>query len=148
MRSIILGATLILAVFCLGTKTDYDKPTLEELMARVPKTPNMHCVSKNDLEDKSCTPGASLTTKVSDICNDVSTSTIRPPEEYTEALKKIQIEEYGYADTNLGDYEEDHLISLEIGGHPDDPQNLWPESHKGADNSYIKDRVENWLHDQ
>jgi hypothetical protein len=25
------------------------------------------------------------------------------------------------------DYEEDHLISLELGGAPRDPRNLWPE---------------------
>lgn len=25
------------------------------------------------------------------------------------------------------DYQEDHLISLELGGNPTDPQNLWPE---------------------
>jgi hypothetical protein len=24
-------------------------------------------------------------------------------------------------------YEEDHFISLELGGHPRDPKNLWPE---------------------
>ena len=24
-------------------------------------------------------------------------------------------------------YEEDHLVSLELGGHPRDPRNLWPE---------------------
>jgi hypothetical protein len=148
MRRIVFGATLVFAVICLGTKRDYDKPSLDQLMARVPKTPNMQCSSTNGLEDKSCTPGLPLTAKVSDICNDTSTSTIRPPEEYTEALKKIQIEEYGYTDKNLADYEEDHLISLEIGGHPDDPQNLWPEPHKGSYNSYVEDKVEDWLHDQ
>jgi hypothetical protein len=25
------------------------------------------------------------------------------------------------------DYQEDHLISLEVGGDPTDPRNLWPE---------------------
>jgi hypothetical protein len=27
------------------------------------------------------------------------------------------------------DYEEDHLIPLELGGAPRDPRNLWPEPH-------------------
>ena len=33
-----------------------------------------------------------------------------------------------YADTNpISDYEEDHLIPLELGGSPTSPLNLWPE---------------------
>ena len=48
----------------------------------------------------------------------------------------------------LSDYEEDHLISLELGGDGSDPKNLWPEPHKGAFNSFDKDKVENWLHKQ
>ena len=32
-----------------------------------------------------------------------------------------QMREYGDADTNPKDYEEDHLIPLEIGGNPTDP---------------------------
>jgi hypothetical protein len=30
------------------------------------------------------------------------------------------------------DYQEDHLISLELGGHPTDPRNLWPEPYPRA----------------
>jgi len=29
-------------------------------------------------------------------------------------------------------YQEDHLISLELGGHPTDPRNLWPEPYPRA----------------
>jgi hypothetical protein len=33
-----------------------------------------------------------------------------------------------YGDTKpISDYEEDHLIPLELGGSPTSPQNLWPE---------------------
>jgi hypothetical protein len=42
-----------------------------------------------------------------------------------------------------GDYEYDHLVSLELGGAVNDPQNLWPEP-EGSPNP--KDRVENALH--
>jgi hypothetical protein len=47
-----------------------------------------------------------------------------------------------------GDYEEDHLISLELGGDPKDPKNLWPEPYKtwipdgGAG---YKDKAEKYL---
>lgn len=41
-----------------------------------------------------------------------------------------------------------HLISLELGGSPDSPQNLWPEPHHviGGWGSYAKDKLENRLH--
>jgi hypothetical protein len=65
----------------------------------------------------------------STICVSGWTDTIRPPESYTNALKKKQIAQYGYADTSLALYEEDHLISLELGGNPTDPKNLWPEPY-------------------
>lgn len=82
------------------------------------------------------------------ICVRGYTRTVRPPEAYTEALKRHQIAEYGYADRRLRDYEEDHLISLELGGSPTSPLNLWPEPHHvaGGWGSYAKDRLENRLH--
>jgi hypothetical protein len=48
-----------------------------------------------------------------------------------------------YVDRNPGDYEEDHAISLELGGHPTDPANLWPEPHP---RSLATDTDENRLH--
>jgi hypothetical protein len=86
------------------------------------------------------------------ICVSGYTSGVRPPVSYTNALKASQIAAYGYADTALGDYEEDHLISLELGGSPRDPLNLWPEPHSAAlpdgtpAGSTVKDRLENDLH--
>ncbi|HUN00798.1 MAG TPA: hypothetical protein PLI96_10015 [Halothiobacillus sp.] len=76
------------------------------------------------------------------------TKSIRPEETYTERLKREQIREYGYRDTRQYDYEEDHLISLELGGSPDSPKNLWPEPHHviGGWGSYAKDKLENRLH--
>lgn len=62
------------------------------------------------------------------ICNpDWSTKSIRPPASYTNALKKQQLASPKYTDKNPSHYEEDHLVSLELGGHPRDPKNLWPE---------------------
>jgi hypothetical protein len=72
--------------------------------------------------------------------------TVRPPSTYTTALKREQIFEYGYPDTRLADYEEDHLIPLEIGGDGYAAGNLWPEPYAGATGARIKDRLENRLH--
>jgi len=86
------------------------------------------------------------------ICNPHwSTKSVRPPESYTHELKVRQIREYGYTDTDLRDYEEDHLIPLEVGGNPTDPRNLWPEPYQTSiadGGAHYKDKVENYLHDQ
>lgn len=73
------------------------------------------------------------------------TKSIRPPMQYTSALKRRQLA-HGYTDKNMRDYEEDHLISLEIGGNPRDPKNLWPEPYKGTWGAHVKDKLEDQLH--
>ena len=48
-----------------------------------------------------------------------------------------------YGETGApSDYQEDHLISLELGGDPTDPGNLWPEPYPRAAEV---DRIENEL---
>jgi hypothetical protein len=65
------------------------------------------------------------------ICKHGWTRTIRPPTSYTNELKQRQMREYGVVGS-LSDYQEDHLISLELGGHPTDARNLWPEPYPRA----------------
>ena len=77
----------------------------------------------------------------STICVTGWTATIRPPVEYTDALKLKQMREYGETGPPSA-YEEDHLISLELGGAPRDARNLWPEPRPRADEV---DRIENEL---
>ena len=48
--------------------------------------------------------------------------------------------------SNPSCYEEDHLISPEIGGNPRDPDNLWPQPWFGTWNAMVKDKLENKLH--
>ncbi|WP_163507289.1 hypothetical protein [Fodinicola acaciae] len=100
------------------------------------------------LPDPACTPGATnpdvtQSTIGSTICVSGWTSTIRPPTSYTNPLKQQGIVDYGYSDSKMSDYEEDHFLPLELGGAPKDPANLWPEPHSGDQNSYSKDSVEN-----
>jgi len=76
------------------------------------------------------------------VCVKGYTETIRPPAEFTNKLKELQISEYGYADRNPKHYEEDHLIALSIGGAPDDPHNLWPETRISKWNAAKKDQLE------
>ncbi len=79
------------------------------------------------------------------ICRSGWTKTIRPPVRYTNQLKRQQIIEYGFKDKKLAHYEEDHLISLQLGGHPTDPRNLWPEAYAGKCGARVKDVLETRL---
>jgi hypothetical protein len=78
------------------------------------------------------------------ICVQGWTRTVRPPTEYTNALKLRQMRAYGESGPPLA-FQEDHLISLELGGHPTDPRNLWPEPYPRASRV---DAIENELNAQ
>lgn len=119
-----------------------------QITTAVAPNPVQHCSSVGGLPDPVCTPGAVRTTDLTSICHGGGTKQYRPPVTYTQQLKQQGIIEYGYTDTSLSSYEEDHLISLELGGDGYSPQNLWPELHTGNFNSFQKDQVENWLHQQ
>jgi hypothetical protein len=79
------------------------------------------------------------------ICVSGWTATVRPPSSYTTKLKTQQIREYRYKEKRLSEYEEDHLISLQLGGHPTDPQNLWPQPYRIKCGARIKDVLETKL---
>jgi Protein of unknown function (DUF3761) len=82
------------------------------------------------------------------ICVTGWTSTIRPSSSVTTNLKVAQLASgYTYkGDTATGHYEEDHLISLELGGAPSAEANLWPEPYNAPEGARVKDQVENKLH--
>ena len=78
------------------------------------------------------------------ICRRGWTRTVRPPTDYTNALKRKQLRQYGLHGP-LSAYQEDHLVSLELGGDPTDPRNLWPEPYPRA---AAVDKIENELNAQ
>jgi hypothetical protein len=78
------------------------------------------------------------------ICVQGWTRTVRPPTDYTNALKLRQMRAYGESGSPSA-FQEDHLISLELGGHPTDPRNLWPEPYPRAERV---DAIENELNAQ
>jgi hypothetical protein len=100
------------------------------------------------------TPGATNPAVIqasvtSTICVSGWTATIRPRSSYTTTLKKQQLAS-GYAyhgDLNPADYEEDHLIPLELGGAPRSVRNLWPEPYAATEGARMKDQLENKLHE-
>jgi hypothetical protein len=76
------------------------------------------------------------------ICVSGYTTTIRPSASYTTKLKLKQMNDL-HLPGKASDYEEDHLISLEIGGNPTNPLNLWPQAWVGTYNAHNKDQLEN-----
>ena len=106
--------------------------------------------SRLPLPDAGCTPGAynsgvTQSNIHSTICVSGWTATVRPPTSYTNPLKAQGIIDYGYSDTSMADYEEDHLVPLELGGSPRDARNLWPEPYSGTQTAHTKDGTETTL---
>jgi len=83
-------------------------------------------------------PSVTQANIASTICVRGWTRTVRPPLSYTSRLKREQMRER-HLPGSTADYEEDHLIPLELGGHPTEPRNLWPEPIEQA---HRKDRWE------
>jgi hypothetical protein len=89
-------------------------------------------------------PAVTQATIHSTICVAGWTRTVRPPVSYTNHLKQVQLAEYGLHGA-VSAFQEDHLVSLELGGNPTDERNLWPEPYPRAAEV---DQVENQLNHQ
>jgi hypothetical protein len=86
-------------------------------------------------------PAVTQATLRTTVCSRGWTRTVRPPTSYTSTLKLRQMRALGLRGPPSA-YQEDHLISLELGGNPTDPRNLWPEPYPRAGEV---DRIENEL---
>lgn len=92
-------------------------------------------VTQENIRTTICTPGFTQPPR-------------RPPSSYTDNLKVVGFDQYGLSDRKKSDYEEDHLISLELGGDPKDAKNLWPEAYHASipdGGARYKDKVEKYL---
>jgi hypothetical protein len=129
-----------------------DAPTTTADTATSAPASTTTCQIRGVLPDPSCTPGATDPRVTQDnitstICVPGYTRTVRPPVTYTNALKIDQMRAYGMTNLTPRDVEEDHQIPLELGGHPTDPKNLWPEPRRSVGGqAETKDELENRLH--
>ncbi|MCC3773303.1 hypothetical protein [Streptomyces sp. UNOB3_S3] len=112
--------------------------------------------AKEPLPDPGCTPGAvspavTQSNLAQTICRPSGyTKGIRPPVAVTGPEKIANAASYSDKDS-LHDAEYDHLVSLELGGDPNDPRNLWveppsPGHQPGGGPNNPKDQVETKLH--
>lgn len=95
------------------------------------------------LPDPDLHPGKRSSMTTAQLCDpSFRTGSVRPTTSYTNKVKVLMLGNGGSisapSGTNyrvkgehlpgaVGDYELDHLINLAIGGHPEDPKNLWME---------------------
>jgi hypothetical protein len=109
------------------------------------QTKTSGCAAQGGLPDSACTPGALLATGTkAAICQSGYAGSVRnvPTSEKNQVYA-----EYGIASHTPGQYEVDHLVSLELGGS-NDISNLWPELASPKPGFHEKDQVENYLHSQ
>jgi uncharacterized protein YceK len=109
------------------------------------QTKTSGCMAHNGLPDSACTPGAILATGTKDaICKPGYAKSVR---NVPDSEKNQDYAEYGITSHTPGQYEVDHLVSLELGGS-NDIANLWPELASPTPGFHEKDKVENYLHAQ
>jgi hypothetical protein len=95
------------------------------------------------LPDPKLTPGATLAVTPDDLCTPGFTKLVR---DVPTSVKRQAYEEYGITHHEPGEYEVDHLISLELGGS-NSIRNLWPQSYRTQPwNAHVKDALEDELH--
>jgi len=152
---IIRISLIIVLLFILHHKRQEQKPTesqstpsqtaqfTQPTIGKRTKTDG--CVERGPLPDPGCTPGGVIEGVTKEqIC----------VLGYSKAVRNVLVEmkdevyrEYGVTSHKPGQYEVDHLISLELGGS-NDISNLWPEAANPRPGYHEKDRVENYLHKQ
>lgn len=109
------------------------------------RTKTSDCTVAGALPDAACSPGAVFPTATREqICVSGYARSVR---DVPEAEKQQVYAEYGITSRKPGQYEVDHLVSLELGGS-NEIANLWPEAAEPRPGFHEKDRYENYLHDQ
>ena len=95
------------------------------------------------LPNHDLTPGATLPVTEKEVCVPGYAGRVRNVPQFVKN-KAYQI--YGITSRKPGQYEIDHLISLQLGGS-NEISNLWPQSYVTMPwNAHVKDKLENKLH--
>ena len=137
-----LAGFVVLAAVLLGCRPATQSPAAAHLGQR---TKTAGCAVNGKLPDAACTPGAIIATATKEqICQSGYAKNVR---DVPESEKSDVYREYGIASHRAGQFEVDHLVSLELGGS-NDIANLWPEAADPRPGFHEKDQVENYLHDQ
>lgn len=129
----------------LGTSSSQALTTNMVAPALGVRTKVSNCQANGPLADRACTPGAVFATSTKDkVCVAGYSQSVR---NVPTSQKQAVYAAYGIISHTTGQYEVDHLISLELGGS-NDIANLWPEPANPTPGFHQKDMVENYLHRQ
>ncbi len=119
------------------------------------RTKTSGCVIVHALPDSACTPGAVDTSATWERLCTRSTREVRRTK---ESIVRAVFASYGVSREDGVPRENDHVISLELGGAENDPANFFPQAYEDeakleagllSDDelgAHAKDKVENWLH--
>lgn len=127
------AAALLFSLLHHGKAASSTAPTAPILSSKSPALPN-----------PVLTPGDVLTSDARTVCVPGYTQIVR---NVPQAVKEQVYRQYGIQSHRPGEYEVDHLISLELGGS-NSVRNLWPESYISKPlNAHVKDVLEDKLHE-
>lgn len=145
MLAVVLsGCDVTITVPSSGTATTVATTTSASHQWGV-RTKTSGCQAQGPLQDSACTPGDIITTATKEaICKSGYAKSVR---NVPTSEKNAVYAEYGITHHSAGQYEVDHLASLELGGS-NDISNLWPEAASPKPGFHEKDKVENYLHEQ
>jgi uncharacterized protein YceK len=148
---VVIAAVVLVLSGCSGVSTTYPStsPTSPSSTGTQPhwgvQTKTTGCSAHGGLQDAACTPGAILTNATkTEVCTSGYAKSVR---NVPQSEKNQVYAEYGIATHTAGEYEVDHLVSLELGGS-NDISNLWPEAASPKPGFHEKDKVENYLNSQ
>lgn len=145
----LLGACSGVSINLSTTPTPASTPTANNASTSAPhwgtQAKTSGCVVNGPLQDKECTPGDIFPDATKEqVCKSGYASSVR---NVSTSVKNKVYASYGITHHITGQYEVDHLVSLELGGS-NDISNLWPEIATPKPGFHEKDKVENYLHDQ
>ena len=123
-RQLLVLAAVALVVLALALRLHLNAAPSAAVLPRVPGVLN---------------PDVTQATIGSTICVHGWTATVRPKVSYTNALK---LKDLPPNDKNMANYELDHLVSIEDGGAPADPRNLWTQTYNDPYGARVKDVLE------
>ncbi len=149
LRAWALGGLLIFAAAfggcTLPSATSSSTPSSSGTPNWGVQTKTSGCQPNGALQDTACTPGDILPNVTKEqVCTSGYASSVR---NVPQSLKNKVYAEYGITSHKAGEYEVDHLVSLELGGS-NDISNLWPEAASPKPGFHEKDKVENYLNSQ
>ncbi len=157
-RLLLTAGILLLIVLAAATLWwRYTKNNRESALYYDPpaRTKTSGCVIKHALPDPGCTPGAVDKSATVEIICGRSTKEVRNT---SRSIDKATFAAYGVSRNDGVKRENDHLISLELGGADNDIANHFPQPYEDSEKlirgelsdnelgAHAKDKVENWFH--